>query len=65
MHTWCHAQKRAVYLTPFEWIISYNLGIVHLSTRQYASAFHYFSTSINLQPTYARSYTYLALALAM
>jgi Bardet-Biedl syndrome 4 protein len=57
--------KRAVYLTPFEWIISYNLGIVHLSTRQYASAFHYFSTSINLQPTYARSYTYLALALSM
>lgn len=56
--------KRAVYFTPFEWIISYNLGVVHLATGQYASAFHYFSTAINLQPTYARAYTYLALALA-
>ena len=54
----------AVYFTPFEWIISYNLGVVHLTTGQYASAFHYFSTAINLQPTYARAYTYLALALA-
>lgn len=56
--------KRAVYFTPFEWIISYNLGVVHLATGQYASAFHYFSTAINLQPTYARAYTYLALSLA-
>ena len=36
--------KRALYLDPFEWIISYNLGLVHLNTGQYASAFHYFST---------------------
>eukprot|EP01038_Epipyxis_sp_PR26KG_P013114 gene13114-17578_t len=56
--------KRAVYFTPFEWIISYNLGVVHLATGQYASSFHYFSTAINLQPTYARAYTYLALALS-
>jgi Bardet-Biedl syndrome 4 protein len=56
--------KRAVYITPFEWIISYNLGVVHLTTGQYASAFHYFSTAINLQPTYARSYIYLAVALS-
>ena len=34
--------KRAVYITPFEWIISYNLGVVHLTTGQYASSFHYF-----------------------
>jgi Bardet-Biedl syndrome 4 protein len=33
--------KRAVYLAPFEWIISYNLGIVHLTIGQYASAFHF------------------------
>lgn len=26
--------KRALYLAPFEWIISYNLGIVHLATGQ-------------------------------
>jgi Bardet-Biedl syndrome 4 protein len=38
--------------------------VVHLATGQYASAFHYFSTAINLQPTYARAYTYLALSLA-
>lgn len=56
--------KRAFYLTPFEWIISYNLGVVHLSTGQYTSAFHYFSTAINLQPTYAKAYSYLAVALA-
>ena len=42
--------KRALYLDPFEWIISYNLGLVHLNTGQYASSFHYFSTSINLKP---------------
>eukprot|EP01041_Mallomonas_annulata_P011290 gene11290-23624_t len=56
--------KRAVYLSPFEWIISFNLGVVHLSTGQFASAFHYFSTAINLQPTYPRAYMYLAVALS-
>jgi Bardet-Biedl syndrome 4 protein len=56
--------KRAAYLSPFEWIISFNLGIVHLSAEQYASAYHYFSTAINFLPTYARSYMYLAITLA-
>lgn len=56
--------KRAVYLSQFEWIVSYNLGVVYLTTGQYASAFHYFSTAINLQPTYARAYMYLAVTLA-
>ena len=56
--------KRAVYLSPFEWIINFNLGILHLSTGQHASAFYYFSTSINLNPSYARSYMYLAVALS-
>lgn len=56
--------KRASYFSPFEWIISYNLGVVHLSTGQYASAFHHFSTAINLQPTYARAYMYLAVTLS-
>jgi Bardet-Biedl syndrome 4 protein len=56
--------KRAVYLSPFEWIISYNLGVLFLSSGQYASAFHYFSTAINLQPTYAQAYMYLAVALS-
>ena len=56
--------KRAVYLSPFEWIVSYNLGVVHVTTGQYASAFHYFSTAINLQPTYSRSYMYLGVTLS-
>jgi tetratricopeptide (TPR) repeat protein len=56
--------KRALYLDPFEWIISYNLGLVHLNTGQYASAFHFFSTSINLKPDFANSYMYLGITLS-
>eukprot|EP00823_Brevimastigomonas_motovehiculus_P007131 TRINITY_DN6147_c0_g1_i1.p1 TRINITY_DN6147_c0_g1~~TRINITY_DN6147_c0_g1_i1.p1 ORF type:complete len:482 (-),score=97.88 TRINITY_DN6147_c0_g1_i1:103-1548(-) len=56
--------KRALYLDPFEWIISYNLGLVHLNTGQYASAFHYLSASVNLKPDFANSYMYLGVALA-
>lgn len=56
--------KRALYLDPFEWIICYNLGLVHLNTGQYASAFHYFSASINLKSDFPASYMYLAITLA-
>ena len=56
--------KRAVYLAPLEWIISYNLGVVYMNTEQYTSAFHYLSTAINLQPTFALAYTYLAVTLS-
>eukprot|EP01035_Chromulina_nebulosa_P017244 gene17244-22771_t len=56
--------KKGSYIAPFEWIISYNLGVVHLSCGQFASAFQYFSTAINLQPSYAKAYMYLAVALA-
>mmetsp|Transcript_6202 Transcript_6202/g.21988 ORF Transcript_6202/g.21988 Transcript_6202/m.21988 type:complete len:179 (-) Transcript_6202:752-1288(-) len=56
--------KKALYLDPFEWIISYNLGLVHLHTEQYASAFHYFSSSINLKPDFPSSYMQLAIALS-
>lgn len=56
--------KRALYLDPFEWIISYNLGLVHLNTGQYASAFHFFSSSINLNSKFPSSYMYLAITLA-
>jgi Bardet-Biedl syndrome 4 protein len=55
--------KKALYLGPFEWIINYNLGLVHLHTEQYASAFHYFSSSINLKPDFSHSYMYLAITL--
>lgn len=56
--------KKALYLDPFEWIISYNLGLVHLNTGQHASAFHFFSSSINLKPDFPSSYMYLAITLA-
>merc|ERR1711934_1289464 len=56
--------KRALYLDPFEWIISYNLGLVHLNTGQYASAFHYFSASINLKPDFPSTYMYLGITLS-
>mmetsp|Transcript_19692 Transcript_19692/g.37527 ORF Transcript_19692/g.37527 Transcript_19692/m.37527 type:complete len:416 (+) Transcript_19692:40-1287(+) len=56
--------KKALYLDPFEWIISYNLGLVHLNTGQFASAFHFFSASINLKPDFPSSYMYLAITLS-
>lgn len=56
--------KKAQYLDPFEWIIAYNLGIAHLSTQQYASAFHYFNATISLNPYFSSSFMYLALALS-
>merc|ERR1712025_827427 len=56
--------KRALYIDPFEWIISYNLGLVHLNTQQYASAFHYLSTSINLKPDFPSTYMYLGITLS-
>lgn len=49
---------------PFEWIVSYNLGLLHLATGQYASAFHHFSSSINIKSDFAHTYMYLAVALA-
>ncbi len=55
--------KRALYLAPFEWIIAYNLGLVHLNTGQYASAFHYFSASINLKHDFPSTYMYLGITL--
>jgi Bardet-Biedl syndrome 4 protein len=56
--------QRALYLAPFEWIIAYNLGLVHLHSKQYASAFQALSAAINLKPDYAAAYAYLAVALS-
>jgi tetratricopeptide (TPR) repeat protein len=56
--------KHAHYLDPFEWIISYNLGLVHLNTQQYASAFHYLSASITIKTDFAHSFMYLGIALS-
>lgn len=42
--------KRANSFAPFDWKILLNLGLVHMATQQYASAFHYLSSAINLDP---------------
>ncbi|XP_070809374.1 BBSome complex member BBS4 isoform X1 [Pituophis catenifer annectens] len=55
--------KRANYLSPFNWKTLYNLGLVHLTMHQYASAFHFISTAVHLQPKLAEIYMLLAVAL--
>ncbi|XP_045191416.2 Bardet-Biedl syndrome 4 protein-like isoform X2 [Mercenaria mercenaria] len=55
--------KRANYLAPFDWKILYNLGLVHLTMQQYASAFHFLSAAINLRPKMAQLFMLLAVAL--
>uniref|UniRef100_A0A673K6N3 Bardet-Biedl syndrome 4 protein-like n=1 Tax=Sinocyclocheilus rhinocerous TaxID=307959 RepID=A0A673K6N3_9TELE len=52
--------KRANYLSPFDWKILYNLGLVHLTMQQYASAFHFLSAAINLRPRMSELYMLLA-----
>nr|KAG5708037.1 hypothetical protein BaRGS_025175 [Batillaria attramentaria] len=56
--------KRANYLAPFDWKILYNLGLVHLTMQQYASAFHFLSAAINLRPKMAHLYMLLGVALS-
>ncbi|XP_042172386.1 Bardet-Biedl syndrome 4 protein-like isoform X4 [Oncorhynchus tshawytscha] len=55
--------KRAHYLSPFDWKVLYNLGLVHLTMQQYASAFHFLSAATNLQPHLGELYMLLAVAL--
>uniref|UniRef100_A0A3B4AJ71 Uncharacterized protein n=1 Tax=Periophthalmus magnuspinnatus TaxID=409849 RepID=A0A3B4AJ71_9GOBI len=55
--------KRAHYLSPFDWKVLYNLGLVHLTMQQYASAFHFLSAAINLHPRMGDLYMLLAVAL--
>ena len=38
--------KRALYLNPIDWRINYNLGLINLQLRQYASAFHYLKNAV-------------------
>lgn len=56
--------KRAQALGPLEWITAYNLGLVHLHTKQWASVFHYLSAAINLNPSFGPAYMYLGVALS-
>merc|ERR1719239_1854616 len=55
--------KRANYLAPFDWKILYNLGLVHLTMQQFASAFHFLSAAINLKTDSAHLYMLLAVTL--
>ncbi|KAB7498889.1 Bardet-Biedl syndrome 4 protein, partial [Armadillidium nasatum] len=55
--------KRANYLAPFDWKILYNLGLVHLTMQQYASAFHFLSAAVNLRPTKGHIFMLLAVTL--
>ncbi|XP_064485498.1 Bardet-Biedl syndrome 4 protein-like [Ornithodoros turicata] len=55
--------KRANYLSPLDWQALHNLGFVHLTMQQYASAFHFLSAAVNLNPQSGQLYMLLALAL--
>ncbi|RZF41512.1 hypothetical protein LSTR_LSTR000226 [Laodelphax striatellus] len=55
--------KRANYLAPLDWKTLYNLGLVHIHSKQYASAFNFLSASIKLNHKHAPSFMLLANAL--
>lgn len=50
----------ANYLCPLEWKICYNLGVVHNAVQQYASAYHFLSSSVNLNTRSTMPYMALA-----
>jgi len=56
--------KRAAYLDPFAWIVQFNLGIVHLRTGQYASAYHHLFAAAQRNRRYPKCFQYLGIALA-
>uniref|UniRef100_A0A1I7W0Y0 TPR Domain containing protein n=1 Tax=Loa loa TaxID=7209 RepID=A0A1I7W0Y0_LOALO len=55
--------KKANYLCPLEWKICYNLGIVHNAVQQYASAYHFLSSAVNLNTRSTMPYMALAVVL--
>ncbi|KAI8809886.1 Bardet-Biedl syndrome protein 4 [Cladochytrium replicatum] len=55
--------KRAHYLAPFEWSISYNLGLTYVKAEQYASAAQYLEASQRLHPTFALTYLWMGVSL--
>jgi Bardet-Biedl syndrome 4 protein len=56
--------KRALYLSPFDWTVHYNLGLVHLNGGQLASAFHFLKAAINLNTQSSDAYGWLGVTLA-
>ncbi|CAN8016348.1 unnamed protein product [Ixodes persulcatus] len=55
--------KKANYLSPLDWEILHNLGMVHLTMQQYASAFHFFSAAVNFNARNGQLFMLLAIAL--
>lgn len=55
--------KKAHYLAPLDFRISFNLGLVHISLEQYASAFVFLSASVNLNNKFAAGFGWMAVAL--
>lgn len=46
-----------------DWAVYYNIGLVYLTMKVYATAFHYFLTSVKYNPQHAEGYTYLGVCL--
>ncbi|RNF07534.1 Bardet-Biedl syndrome 4 protein [Trypanosoma conorhini] len=65
MHAAVACLRKAVALAPLEWRIAYNVGLVFLHLKQYASAFHYLSASTYLHGTYAPAFMHLGVCLAL
>lgn len=55
--------KRSWYLAPFEWRISYNLGLIHLTIKQFTSAVQFLRASIAINSRVGESYLMLGVAL--
>ncbi|XP_063905055.1 Bardet-Biedl syndrome 4 protein [Zophobas morio] len=55
--------KRALWLSPTNWRVLFNLGLVHLATYQAASAFNFLCAAVNLRPDVPHSFTSLGCAL--
>lgn len=55
--------KRANYLNPLDWKTLYNLGLVHINTKQYASAFIFLSTCVKLKHKHAPTFMLLGITL--
>ena len=56
--------KRALYLAPFEWIISFNLGLAYYKSEQYVTAFVHMNTAANMNKNSYKVYLYLAMICA-
>ena len=56
--------KRSWYLAPFEWRIAYNLGLMHLTTKQYPSAVLFLRAAISTTTRVGEAYLLLGISLS-